>query len=123
MLKDGDKFTPMVLHIVPTKLRRSVKQMLHEMNEKVGSYVQGQITVALCVAVMFMVGYSVIGLRYGLIFGLLACPLNLIPYFGSALAMIPPLIMGALTSPRMILAVIIVFFIEWLIETQVIHRL
>ncbi|MEK0405130.1 AI-2E family transporter, partial [Lactiplantibacillus plantarum] len=85
-LKDGDKFTPMVLHIVPTKLRRSVKQMLHEMNEKVGSYVQGQITVALCVAVMFMVGYSVIGLRYGLIFGLLACPLNLIPYFVSALA-------------------------------------
>ena len=109
MLKDGDKFTPMVLHIVPTKLRRSVKQMLHEMNEKVGSYVQGQITVALCVAVMFMVGYSVIGLRYGLIFGLLACPLNLIPYFGSALAMI--------------LAVIIVFFIEWLIETQVISPL
>lgn len=34
MLKDGDKFTPMILQIVPTKLRRSVKQMLHEMNEK-----------------------------------------------------------------------------------------
>ena len=123
MLKDGDKFTPMILQIVPTKLRRSVKQMLHEMNEKVGSYVQGQITVALCVAVMFMIGYSVIGLRYGLIFGLLACPLNLIPYFGSALAMIPPLIMGALTSPRMILAVFVVFFIEWLIETQLISPL
>jgi len=37
--------------------------------------------------------------------------------------MIPPLIMGALTSPRMILAVIVVFFIEWLIETQLISPL
>lgn len=123
MSKDGDKYSPMILQIVHTKLRRSVKTMLHEMNEKVGTYVTGQNSVALCVAVMYLIGVSVIGLRYGLIFGLLACPLNLIPYFGSALAMIPPSNLGALTSPRMILAVIVVFFIEWLIETTLISPL
>lgn len=123
MLKDGDQFTPKVVALFPTKVRNSIKQMLHEMNEKVGSYVQGQVTVAMVVAIIFMIGYTIIGLRFGLIFGLLAGPLNLIPYFGSALAMVPALIVGAMTSPREFLLVIVVFFIEWLIETQLISPL
>ena len=120
MLKEGNKFTPMILHLVPTKQRKSFGDMLHEMNVKVGSYVQGQLTVAITVGIIFMVGYSIIGLRYGLIFGMLAAPLNLIPYFGSALAMVPALIMGAIQGPKMFIAVIVVFFIEWLLETQLI---
>ncbi len=58
-----------------------------------------------------------------MILGLIATPLNLIPYFGSALAMVPSLVMGAMTSPKMLIGVIIVFFIEWLLETQVISPL
>ncbi|WP_338217667.1 AI-2E family transporter [Lacticaseibacillus salsurivasis] len=120
MLKEGNKFTPMILQLVPTRQRRGIGDMLHEMNLKVGSYVQGQLTVAMAVAMIFMLGYTVIGLRYGLIFGLLAGPLNLIPYFGSAVAMIPALVMGAIQGPKMFIAVIIVFFVEWLLETQLI---
>ncbi len=123
MLKDGHKFVPKIVVLFPTKLRASVTQMLQEMNTKVGSYVQGQLTVALAVAIIFMSGFSIIGLRFGLILGLIAGPLNLIPYFGSALAMIPALIVGATTSPKMLIAVIITFFIEWLIETQLISPL
>ncbi|KRO15476.1 AI-2E family transporter [Lacticaseibacillus saniviri] len=123
MLKDGDQFVPNLLPIFPTKARASIGDMLTEMNTKVGSYVQGQLTVALAVAIIFMIGYSVIGLKYALVLGLIAGPLNLIPYFGSALAMVPSLIMGLLTSPKMLIAVIIVFFIEWLLETQLISPL
>ncbi|MFD1392557.1 AI-2E family transporter [Lacticaseibacillus jixianensis] len=120
MLKEGNKFTPMILHLIPTKQRQSFGEMLHEMNLKIGSYVQGQLTVALAVGIIYMLGYSIIGLRYGLIFGMLAAPLNLIPYFGSALALVPALIMGAIQGPKMVIAVVIVFFIEWLLETQLI---
>jgi len=120
MLKDGAHFTPNLVKLFPVKLRDSISEMLTEMNTKVGSYVQGQITVAMAVAIMFMIGYSVIGLKFGLLLGLLAGPLNLIPYLGSALAMVPALIIGLTTSPQMFFAVIVVFFIEWLLETQVI---
>lgn len=123
MLKDGSRFPRLVVDLFPVKLRSGIHQMLHEMNDKVGSYVQGQITVAIAVGIMFMIGYSVIGLKYALVLGIIATPLNLIPYFGSALAMVPSLITGAMTSPRMFIAVIIVFFIEWLIETQVLSPL
>ncbi|MFD1483921.1 AI-2E family transporter [Lacticaseibacillus baoqingensis] len=123
MLKDGDEFAPKLVALFPVKLRASIHQMLHEMNAKVGSYVQGQLTVAMAVALIFMVGYSLIGLRFALVLGLIAGPLNLIPYFGSALAMVPALIVGAVTSPKMLIAVIITFFVEWLLETQLISPL
>lgn len=123
MLKDGGDFAPKLVRLFPVKLRGSVQTMLHEMNTKVGSYVQGQLTVAMAVAIIFMIGFSVIGLRFGLVFGLIAGPLNLIPYFGSALAMIPALIVGAVTGPKMLIAVIVTFFVEWLIETQLISPL
>lgn len=123
LLKEGDHFAPLLVNLFPTRLRRSMSDTLHEMNVKVGSYVQGQLTVAMAVAIIFMVGFSVIGLKFALVLGLIAGPLNLIPYFGSALAMIPALIVGATTSPKMLIAVIIIFFVEWLIETQLISPL
>ncbi|MCI1986966.1 MAG: AI-2E family transporter [Lactobacillus sp.] len=123
MLKDGADFSPKFVALFPVKLRASIHQMLTEMNTKVGSYVQGQLTVAMAVAIIFMIGYSLIGLRFALILGLIAGPLNLIPYFGSALAMVPALIVGAVTSPQMLIAVIITFFVEWLLETQLISPL
>lgn len=123
MLKDGASFAPKVVRLLPVKLRASWASMLSEMNQKVGSYVQGQLTVAMAVAIIFMTGFSLIGLKFALVLGLIAGPLNLIPYFGSALAMIPALIVGAMSGPKMLIAVIITFFVEWLIETQVLSPL
>lgn len=78
---------------------------------------------ALCVLIIFTTGYSIIGLKYALLLGVIAGPLNLIPYFGSAIALIPALIIGAITSPSMLLGVVIVYLIEWVLETQVLSPL
>ena len=123
MLKDGTRFPHYVSQVVPTAYRERFIVMLDQMNVKVSSYVRGQLTVALCVLIIFTTGYSIIGLRYALLIGLLAGPLNLIPYFGSAIALIPALIIGAITSPSMLLGVVIVYLIEWVLETQVLSPL
>lgn len=59
------------------------------MNSQVSSYIRGQLTVAFAVAIMFMIGFAVIGLEYAVTLGIIAGFLNLIPYLGSFLAMIP----------------------------------
>ncbi len=123
MLKDGRHFPDYVAKLLPRRYRATLLDLLNEISTKVGQYIQGQITVAFFVSIIFMVGYSIIGLRFALVLGLLAGPLNLIPYLGSTLAMIPALIIGGLTSLQMFFAVIVVFFIEWLLETQVISPL
>jgi len=123
MLKDGSRFPHYISQVVPTAYRARFITMLDQMNVKVSSYVRGQLTVALCVLIIFTTGYSIIGLRYALLIGLLAGPLNLIPYFGSAIALIPALIIGVVTSPSMLIGVVIVYLIEWVLETQVLSPL
>ncbi|MFL2029302.1 AI-2E family transporter [Loigolactobacillus zhaoyuanensis] len=123
MLKDGQHFPQALAKLLPERYQATLLDLLNEINTKVGQYIQGQLTVAFFVSIIFMIGYSVIGLKFALVLGLLAGPLNLIPYLGSALAMIPALVLGALTSIQMFIAVIVVFLIEWLLETQVISPL
>ncbi|WP_204121758.1 MULTISPECIES: AI-2E family transporter [Levilactobacillus] len=123
MLKDGSRFPHYISQVVPTAYRSRFIVMLDQMNVKVSSYVRGQLLVALCVMIIFTTGYSIIGLRYALLIGFLAGPLNLIPYFGSAIALVPALIIGVVTSPSMLLGVVIVYLIEWVLETQVLSPL
>src|SRR5699024_10385468 len=94
--------------------------MLSEISQALSSYITGQLTVAFWVAVMFFVGYLIIGQRYALILGIVAGILNLIPYIGSALALVPSLVIAAFIAPSMVLKVLIVFVVEQTIETRVI---
>lgn len=123
MLKDGHRFPHFISGVVPTAYRDRFIVMLDQMNVKVSSYIRGQLTVALCVLIIFSTGYSIIGLKYALLLGVIAGPLNLIPYFGSAIALLPALIIGAITSPSMLLGVVIVYLVEWVLETQVLSPL
>ncbi|KRN04190.1 AI-2E family transporter [Holzapfeliella floricola] len=122
MLKDGEKIKQNISKVVPTKYRRSTSELLSEINQSVAAYVRGQLTVAFWVGVMFSIGYVAIGQSYGIILGVLAAVLNLIPYFGTFIALIPSLIIAVCTPPfpDMLIKVLIVFAIEQIVESRVI---
>ncbi|AYE38779.1 AI-2E family transporter [Companilactobacillus zhachilii] len=120
MLKDDKKFKDSVIKFMPDRIKNSVGDMLSEISQSLSSYITGQLTVAFWVAVMFFVGYLIIGQRYALILGTVAGILNLIPYIGSTLALVPSLVIAAFIAPSMVLKVLIVFAIEQTVETRVI---
>ena len=120
MLKDDKKFKDSVIKFVPDRIKNSTGEMLTEISQSLSSYITGQLTVAFWVAVMFFVGYLIIGQRYALILGIVAGVLNLIPYIGSTLALVPSLVIAAFIAPSMVLKVLIVFAVEQTIETRVI---
>lgn len=123
MLKDGPKFKGYLLKFVPTKFRHSTGELLTAVNLSLSNYIRGQLTVAFWVGVMFSVGYAIIGQKYALTLGVLAGFLNLIPYLGSFLAIIPALIIAAFTNTFMVMKVLIVFMIEQTIESRVVSPL
>jgi len=120
MLKDDKKFKESIIKFMPNRVKKSVGDMLSEISQSLSSYITGQLTVAFWVAVMFFVGYLIIGQRYALILGIVAGILNLIPYVGSTLALIPSLVIAAFIAPSMVLKVLIVFIVEQTIETRAI---
>lgn len=123
MLKDGHNLKPYIARVAPKRMQAGFSGLLHDINRAISSYVRGQITVAFWVGVMFAIGYSVIGLQYGIILAIAAGILNMIPYFGTFIAIIPALILGIMNSPMMLIKVIIVFAIEQTIEGRVISPL
>ncbi|KRL66246.1 AI-2E family transporter [Companilactobacillus versmoldensis] len=120
MLKDDKKFKDYIVKFAPDRIRKSTSEMLTEISRSLSSYITGQLTVAFWVAVMFFIGYLIIGQRYALVLGITAGILNLIPYVGSALALLPSLVIAAFIAPSMVLKVIIVFLVEQTIETRVV---
>lgn len=123
LLKDGKQLVPFITPAIPTKMRQPTIRVLEDINKQLSSYVRGQVTVAIAVAIMFMIGFSIIGLNYSVTLGILAGVLNLIPYIGSALATIPAIILAMVNGPKMLIAVIIVFIIEQTIEGRVVSPL
>ena len=123
LLKDGKKLGPYLIDFLPNKMRKPTFKVLKEMNGQLASYIRGQLTVAFAVAVMFIIGLSISGLNYAITLGILAGFLNLIPYLGSFLAMVPIIFLGIVTGPAMLIKVIIVFAIEQTIEGRVVSPL
>ncbi|WP_208560965.1 AI-2E family transporter [Marinilactibacillus kalidii] len=120
LLKDGKRLPDLLLKVVPTKARESVKDILGDVNKQVSYYVRGQLLVAASVGVMFWIGFSIVGLDFALTLGIFAGFMNLIPYLGSFIASIPAIIIAVVHSPLMLAKVLIVFAIEQLLEGRVI---
>ena len=116
LLRDGQYLNKHITRYLPTKWRVPIGTVLSDVNSQLSNYVRGQVTVAVIVAFMFSILFSIIGLNYSVTLGVMAGFLNLIPYLGSFLAMIPAVILGLIAGPFMLLKVLIVFMIEQTIE-------
>lgn len=120
LLTDGEKLVPYVVSFLPIKWRKQTANVLKEVDSQISSYIRGQIIVALCVAILFIIGFNIIGLDYAITLGVVAGLLNMIPYLGSFLAMVPAIILGIVAGPVMLIKVIVVFVIEQTLEGRVI---
>ena len=73
-------------HLFPffkSETRKDVVYLASEFVEIVVAFFRGQLIVALLQGLLFAVGFSVVGLKYGFVLGLLLGFLNIIPYLGS----------------------------------------
>ncbi|MCM1598336.1 AI-2E family transporter [Latilactobacillus sakei] len=123
MLKDGHRLKGYLVKFFPVRIRETTSQVLEEINGQASQYIRGQLTVAFWVAVMFTVGYWIVGMKYGLTLGIMAGLLNLIPYLGSFLALVPSVVIAAFISPILLIKVLLVFAVEQTLEGRVVSPL
>lgn len=91
MLVDLEKFKERSLELTPPAYRDEVAFVGGEVGSSLGSFVRGQLLVALIVGVASSVGMALIDLPFWLLVGMIAGFLNLIPFLG-------PLVGGALAA-------------------------
>lgn len=69
-------------------VRNDVVFLASEFVSIVESFFRGQIVIGLCMGVLFAIGFTAIGLKFGLFIGLALGVLNIIPYLGTILGLL-----------------------------------
>lgn len=120
LLKDASHFNKFVISLLPKKLEKPVAETIDEIDDKVGSYIQGQMLVSLCIGVMLFIGYNIIGLHYAFSLATIAAFLSIVPYLGPVIAITPAMLVAASTSWIMVLKMLVVWVIVQFLEGNII---
>ena len=120
LLKDASQFNKFVISLLPKKFEKSVAETIDEIDDKVGSYIQGQMLVSLCIGGMLFIGYNVIGLHYAFSLATIAAFLSIVPYLGPAIAITPAMLVAASTSWVMVVKMLVVWGIVQFLEGNII---
>lgn len=91
MLMDATKFKQRAYELTPPRYREEVTYLSGQVTTALGSFVRGQLLVALIVGVLSSVGLYFIDLPFWLLIGITAGLLNLVPFVG-------PFVGGALAA-------------------------
>src|SRR5690625_843279 len=118
MLKDSQKFIPFITQGFNKKRAENIKSLLSKIDETLTAFIQGQLIVSFILGILLFIAYLLIGLNYALTLALFALVMNVIPFIGPLLAVIPALIVGAFQDPMMVVWVGLVTLVAQQIESN-----
>lgn len=114
-LHDMESFLP----FFKSDTRRDIVYLVTEFVNIMVAFFRGQLIVAFLQGLLFAIGFSIVGLKYGFIIGLTLGFLNIIPYLGSIIGLgsaLPLALFQANGGWVKVAAVLIVFTVVQLIE-------
>jgi predicted PurR-regulated permease PerM len=112
---DLERFLP----FLKADTRKDVAYLVNQFVEIVVAFFRGQLIIAFLQGVLFAIGFSVVGLTYGAVIGLVLGFLNIIPYLGSIVGLATALPLAFFQPEgglQTVALVLVVFTIVQLIE-------
>jgi predicted PurR-regulated permease PerM len=110
--------------LLPRRAEPTVVRLADECNDVLGAFVKGQLLVMLLLGAVYAIGLQLVGVRVGLIIGLVAGIASIIPYLGFAVGLIAAIIATLFQfgmNWMQISLVGLVFFIGQMIEGYVLQ--
>ena len=120
-LMDGHKLLPMLERTVLKRDKLNISSLLTNLNATVARYISGISIDALIIGALAYIGYSVIGLKYALVFAIFSSLANLIPYVGPTIGLIPMVITYAFTDPQKMVAALIYMLIIQQVDGNILY--
>ena len=120
-LMDGHKLLPMLERTVLKRDKLNISSLLTNLNATVARYISGISIDALLIGTLAYIGYSVIGLKYALVFAIFSALANLIPYVGPSIGLIPMLITYFFNDPHKMLVALIYMLIIQQIDGNILY--
>lgn len=120
LLKDGDKVEEIILDKTPEKYKSTMDETLDQSNRVLSSYILGQATVALSLAIMVYIGYKIIGMSSPLLLSAITFILAFIPFIGFLISLIIPFALAISMGTSMIIKLSVLFVIAQTLKGRVV---
>lgn len=91
-LRDWDLLVDRVAALIPRDHIDTVTRLARESSESLGGFLRGQILVMLAQGAIYAVGMSLVGLRLGLLIGIIAGLISFVPYLGATIGIVLALV-------------------------------
>lgn len=116
LLKDGEKLPNFVMNLFPPRMRDDLRAVFVGIDKQISSYIQGQILVSMCIGFMVFIGFTIIGMPYALLLGVIAMVTSVVPYLGPVIAITPAAIIALVGPPFMLIKLAVVWTVVQLVE-------
>lgn len=118
LMRDWPKITAKVDSLLPKQHAPAIHRELRNVDRMIAGFIRGQAMVSLCLAVIYSVGLSLVGLKYGMVLGLITGIISFIPIVGTALGIIASLTLAFIQFDSFtgVLMVVLVFFIGQMLD-------
>ncbi|GLC32497.1 AI-2E family transporter [Clostridium omnivorum] len=106
----GNKFSKAMFS---ERTEKKVKKWLEDLDQIFSGYIRGTLLDALFICVTLSITLGIIGIKFGVLIGIIAGFCHLVPYFGPIVAFIGTVIFGLLNGQytQVIVAIIVLFII------------
>lgn len=130
ILKDYEKLARGWVSLIPEKYRERVVRLAEDVEDSMSDYFRGQSIVALCVGILFSIGFVIIDFPLAIGFGLFVGLLNIVPYL-QTVALVPTVFLALVKAANtggnfwwiLALAGIVFLVVQAIQETILIPRI
>ncbi|MCC5663639.1 AI-2E family transporter [Nostoc sp. CHAB 5784] len=118
MLADPVAYRKVFVRLFPSFYRRRVDGILDKCEVSLEGWITGAFIAMFVVALMSLIGLSILGIKAALALAILAGFLNLIPNLGPTISVIPAMAIALLDDPWKVIAVLILYFVIQQVESN-----
>ncbi len=114
ILMDYEVYRDGLISLIPKTRKKEALELLYDLDVMLKQYIRGQLLVCLIIGVSVTIAMIILDIPYAILFGAFAGAIDVIPYIGVILSLIPAVLFALMKSPLYALLVLaILYFIHW----------
>lgn len=119
MVVEEERMSKYFKKLAPVEYRPYIAKILKKMQNKMGQWLRAQLILGLIVGIGVYIGLKVLGVEYALLLALIAGVLEIVPYLGPILSVVPAFLIGLAQSPVIGLSVLALYLFIQQIENNI----
>jgi predicted PurR-regulated permease PerM len=116
---ESERVKRSAIALLPLNRRETTRDLITEIEDRVGGYVAGQGLLSLIIGTLSLVAYWIIGLPFALVLALIVALMEFIPVIGPLIGAIPSIVVALSISPTTALWVVVASLVIHQLESNV----